>query len=177
MNNSIIPFGQEEWKWEYTTAIKYGIIALIVLYLIRFVALFIKESLKYFHSVYKESTYGNAIILLRDSFAEAHYYRKTPHFRDTEFMSSMMMFCNNLKKCFDSITKSNCSVSIKVPILDDKVGEHTILKNLTRDQENNHRDTKQYQEIKHTILGNSAFSNCLDNVLKDRPKKYYINND
>ena len=173
----ILPFGQEEWKWNYTTAIKYGLIALLTLYLIRFIALFIKESLKYFHSVYKESTYGNAIILLRDSFAEAHYYRKTPDFQDKEFMSSMMIFCNNLKMCFDSITKSSCSVSIKVPILDKKVGEHTILKNLTRDQKNINRDTKQYQEIEHTILGNSAFSSCLDNVLKDRPKKYYINND
>lgn len=173
----IIPFGQEEWKWEYSTAIKYAIIALVGLYIIRFIALFIKESLKYFHSIYKEAAYGNAIILLRDSFAEAHYYRKTPDFQDNEFMSSMMIFCNNLKICFDSITKSNCSVSIKVPIRDSKVEQHTILKNLTRDTSNNKRDTKQYQQIEHTILGNSAFSNCLDNVLKDRPKKYYINND
>lgn len=173
----IIPFGLKEWKWEYVTAIKYALIAVIVLYLIRFIAIFIKESLKYFHLVYKESAYGNAIILLRDSFAEAHYYRKTPDFQDKEFMSSMMIFCNNLKICFDSITNSKCSVSIKVPIKDAKVGEHTILKNLTRDQQNSKRDTKQYQEIEHTIIGNSAFSSCLDNVLKDRPKKYYINND
>lgn len=173
----IIPFGQHEWKWDYTAAIKYAVFALLILYLIRFIALFIKESLKYFHSIYKESAYGNAIILLKDSFAEAHHYRKNPDFQDKEFMSSMMIFCNNLKICFDSITKSNCSVSIKVPIKDTKVVEQSVLKNLTRDSKNSKRDTKKYQETEHTILGNSAFSNCLDNVLKDRPKKYYINND
>jgi len=173
----LIPFGQNEWRWEFTTAIKYGVLALVVLYVIRFIAIFIKEALKYFHSIYKESAYGDAIILLKDSFAETHHIRKSPDFQDKEFMSSMMIFCNNLKISFDGITKSNCSVSIKVPIKDSKVEEHSTLKNLTRDSQNSQRDTSKYQETEHTILGNSAFSNCLDNVLKDRPNKYYLNND
>lgn len=177
LTSVIIPFGKEVWKWDYITAIKYSAFAFGVFYLFRFIAIAIKESIKYFHSVYKESVYGDAIILLKQSFAEAHYYRKTPEFDDEDFMRSMMVFCNNLKIIYDKITKSNCSVSIKVPIKDTKVSEHTVLKNLTRNTENSSRDTKKYQETEHTIIGNSAFSNCLDRVLKNNPEKFYINND
>ncbi|TSE10324.1 hypothetical protein [Aquimarina algiphila] len=177
LTSFIIPIGKEVLEWDTVTALIFALVISLVLYILRFLIIALKESIKYFHSVYKESVYGDAIILLKESFAEAHYYRKTPEFQDEDFMRSMMVFCNNLKLIYDKITKSDCSVSIKVPIRDVRVGEQTILKNLTRNKENKSRDTEEYNNIEHTIIGNSAFSNCLDKVLKNNQKKYYINSD
>ena len=173
----IIPVGKEVFEWNSLTVLYTIITILGSLYLLRFLLIATKETIKFFHLAYKESVYGDTIILLKDSFAEAHYYRKTPDFNDEEFMKSMMIFCNNLKKCFDNITKSECSVSIKVPVKSTKVDSSSVLKNLTRDVSNSKRDTKTYINTEHTIIGNSAFSYCLDNVLKNKKEKFYINDD
>lgn len=125
----------------------------------------------------KESIYGDAIILLKDSFAYAHLYRKTAGHQDEEFMRAMIKFCENLKKIFDKKTRSKCSVSIKVPIKTNIVVEGTSLENLCRDPENHRtRDTVVYSKTNHTIIGNTAFQKSLNNVLKNNSKKYYINN-
>ncbi|MGD1945876.1 MAG: hypothetical protein ACFB0A_06380, partial [Croceivirga sp.] len=177
LTSVLIPFGEEVWKWNYVNALKYTALIFFIVYLLRFVVIALKESIKYFHSVYQESVYGEAIILLKHSFAEAHFYRKTPEFNNEDFMRSMIVFCNNLKKIYDRITKVDCSVSIKVPVKGSRVDAQTLLKNLTRDKDHVSRDTKIYESTNHTILGNSAFSNCLDSVLKGNKEKFYINND
>jgi len=169
-------FGETFFKLDITRSIIYALIALLILYLIRLIPILIIKSLKYYHEVYKNSTYGDAIIILKDCFAEVHYYRKTDGFQEDEFMKSMMIFCNNLKIIFDKITKSDCSVSIKVPVQDVKVTETTNLKNLTRDNSHKHRDTNEYNQIQHTIIGNTAFNNTLNKVITNKSDKYYINN-
>lgn len=177
LTSVVIPIGKEIFEWNYVTALITAGSALVILYLIRFFLIAIKETIKYFHEVYKNSAYGDAIIYLKDSFAEAHYYRKTPGFQENEFIKSMIIFCNNLKIIFDKITHSDCSVSIKVPVTDSKVTEGSVLKNLTRDKEHKGRDTNQYNDIKHTIIGNSAFNNCLNKVISNQQSKFYLNND
>lgn len=171
-----LQFGEKFFNLDAERSIKYAIIAIVVLYVIRLIPILFIRSLKYYHEVYKNSIYGDAIIILKDCFAEVHYYRKTDGFQEDEFMKSMMIFCNNLKIIFDKVTNSDCSVSIKVPVQDEKVTETTNLKNLTRDNSHKQRDTKEYNETKHTIIGNTAFNNTLNKVITNKLDKFYINN-
>ncbi len=172
-----LPMGKELFEWDTKTSLITVGISLLVLYFFRFLLLSVKNSIKYFHRVYKESVYGDAIILLKDSFSEAHYYRKTPGFQEKDFMNSMIIFCDNLKTVYDKITNSNCSVSIKVPVEDSKVSEKTLLKNLSRNVSHKKRDTDLYSNTEHTIIGNSPFNNCLNKVITNQKEKFYINND
>lgn len=171
-----LQFGEKFFDLDRERSIKYALIVIIVLYIIRLLPILIIKSLKYYHEVYKNSIYGDAIVILKDCFAEINYYRKTEGFQEDEFMKSMIVFCNNLKIIFDKITKSDCSVSIKVPVQDTKVTETTNLKNLTRDNSHRNRDTDEYNKTKHTIIGNTAFNNTLNKVITNRSEKYYINN-
>jgi len=174
---STLTIGEKIFHLNTNKSIIYGIVAIIILFILRFLLIFMKESLKYFHEVYTNSIYGDTIIILKESFATAHYYRKTPGHDDKEFMNSMIVFCNSLKEIYDKITKSDCSVSIKVPLKDDSINEHSILMNLTRDVKHNNRDTEKYSKIKHTIIGNTPFSYCINKVIKNARNKAYINNN
>lgn len=173
----VVPIGKEYFEWDSILAISYCIIGLLMFLTLRLFIIFFKEVLKYYHEVYQNSIYGEAIILLKDSFGEAHYYRKTPGYDEESFMKSMMVLCNNLKTIFDSTTKSNCSVSIKVPVSDDVISPSTELKNLTRDVSCKSRDTDDYNDKKHTIIGNTAFSNCLNKVITNKTERFYVNNN
>lgn len=157
-------------------SIYWGLGIIFSLFLIRFVLIFFKESIKYFHEKYKNSYYGDAIILLNECFAAMHNYRKTPGHNDEEFVKAMVLLCNNLKIIFDKLVKSDCSVSIKVPIADDSIKPQTLLCNLVRDIEHRGRDTEQYMQTQHTLLGNTAFSYCLNKVSSKSKSKYYKNN-
>jgi len=152
-----------------------GILSIIAL--IRFFYFIFQETIAFLKFKYTESVYGDALILLKDSFAKAHHYRKTPGHQDPEFMDSLINFCDNLKKVFDNITKGNCSVSVKVPIQMENVDEKASMQNLARDPKNRlKRDTTEYQNTNHTIIGNTAFHKTLNNVLKNNSLKYYLNN-
>ena len=168
--------GEKFFHWDTERSVKFGLFVVSILFLLRFFLFFIVGCLKYYHEVYKNSIYGDAIIILKDSFATTHHYRKTPGHNDTEFMKSMMTFCNNLQIIFEKILKTDCSVSIKVPVSNTKVDESTSLMNLTRDIKNKNRDTKDYSETNHTIIGNTAFINSFNKVLKNSKEKYYLNN-
>ncbi|MBY0482137.1 MAG: hypothetical protein K2Q21_12325 [Chitinophagaceae bacterium] len=174
---AVLKFGKDFFELNPEKSVVIGFIALVILFLFRFGLIFIKESLKYFHEIYTNSVYGEAIIILKDSFAQAHAYRKTPGHQDTEFMSAMLLFCNNLKTIYDEVTKSNCGVSIKVPIGDNKVDEKTVLVNLTRDINHQDRDTKLYSGVKHTIIGNTAFSSSFNKFMLGQKEKHFINNN
>ncbi len=171
-----LTLGEKVFHLEPTRSVLFAGTSVAILFLIRFILIFFKESLKYFHQVYVNSVYGDAIIILKDNFAATHYYRKSPGHHDDEFMKSMILFCNGLKEIYDKILKSETCVSIKVPIRDTNVQEHTTLMNLTRDTKHNSRDTKQYNDIKHTIIGNTPFSYCFSKVVNNSKEKAYINN-
>lgn len=171
-----LTLGEKIFHLDPKRSIFFAAVSVAALFLIRFILIFFKESLKYFHQVYVNSVYGEAIIILKDNFASTHYYRKSPGHNDEEFMKSMMLFCNGLKDIYDKILKSQTSVSIKVPIRDISVSEHTTMMNLTRDTKHISRDTQQYKKIKHTIIGNTPFSYCLSKVVNNSKEKAYINN-
>jgi|JI7StandDraft_1071085.scaffolds.fasta_scaffold20616_4 hypothetical protein len=171
-----LTFGEKIFHLDTQKSVLYACAFLAILFILRFVLIFIKESLKYFHQVYVNSVYGDAIIILKENFASTHYYRKSPGHNDDEFMKSMMLFCNGLKEIYDKILKSETSVSIKVPIRDTGVKEQTTLMNLTRDAKHISRDTQQYKDLKHTIIGNTPFSYCLSKVVNNSKEKAYINN-
>lgn len=173
----VLKLGKDFFEFSLEKSILYGFFALLILFVLRFALFFIKNSLKYFHEVYTNSVYGEAIIILKDSFAQAHAYRKTPGHQDIEFMSAMILFCNNLKVIYDNITKSNCAVSIKVPIGDNKVDEKTVLVNLARDVNHQSRDTLKYTNVKHTLIGNTAFSSSFNKFIKGQKERCFINNN
>ena len=172
-----LTIGERFFNIEPKRSVIFGIVFLVILFTLRFLLIFLKESLKYFHQVYVNSIYGDAIIILKESFASTHFYRKKPGHNDEEFIKSMILFCDNLKEIYDKIIKSNTSVSIKVPIRDTDVQEQTILMNLTRDTKHFSRDTEKYKSIKHTIIGNTPFTYCLNNVINNASNKAYINNN
>ena len=160
-----------------------GLGVIVSLYLFRSSILFFKFVAIYLHEVYLNSTYGEAIIKLKNSFAKLHAYRKNPGHQDEQFIEAMVFLCNSLKEIFDDLTKSDCSVSIKVPIQSANVDVGTSLVNLVRDTDHStpdtkkNRDTQNYRNIPHTIIGNTAFSNSLNKVFQNRSDKYFINND
>ena len=172
---SALTLGERIFHLEPKRSLVFATISIVCLFLIRFILIFFKESLKYFHQVYVNSVYGEAIIL-KENFATTHYYRKSPGHNDEEFMKSMILFCNGLKEIYDRILKSETCVSIKVPIRDISVREHTTLMNLTRDTKHHSRDTQKYKNIKHTIIGNTSFSYCFSKVVNNSKEKAYINN-
>jgi hypothetical protein len=179
----VLQFGKNFFQWELNRSIIFAVASIVAIYLFRVFLVFIVQSLKYFHEVYRNSNYGEAILLMKDSFATFHLYRKTPGHQDEAFMASMVLLCNNLKLAYDKITNSECSVSIKVPLSDSKIDEKAILSNLTRDTPHSkkdtslNRDTDKYCKTKHTLIGNTAFSHSFNKVIKNQKEKHYINNN
>lgn len=159
-------------------SIKIGIVVLLSIFVLRFIIFLIINLVRYFHYIYQESIYGDAIILLKDAFASVHKLRKRNPVDDRELMAAMLTICNNLKIIFDKITHANSSVSIKVPLIG-PVSANTVLMNLCRDKAHSLvRDTAKYKETQHTIIGNTSFQVPLNNVLKgDRENFCYLNND
>lgn len=147
------------------------------LFFVRFVIHGIRFSIKHLQEVYKESIYGEAIILLKDSFGKVHRYRKSPGYQDKEFMELMVDICNNLRKIFEKITHASCGISIMVPIKG-HVDGNTTLMNLCRDQNTyKSRETDEFKSREHTILGNTSFSRTLNSVLNGSKKRFYFNNN
>ncbi|OUL60050.1 hypothetical protein [Flavobacterium sp. AJR] len=173
---AVLLIGKVYFYLELKTSIILGIIILFVIFLGRFFLIFLKESFKYFHEVYKNSIYGDAIILLNECFASLNEYRKKNTHDDEEFMKAMILLCNNLKVIFTAIAKQECAVSIKVPIANTWNNE-TLIVNLVRDSDHSSRDTKEYMEAQHTLLGNTAFTFCLHKVSSNKDSKAFINNN
>ncbi|QOG02294.1 hypothetical protein [Flavobacterium sp. MDT1-60] len=167
--------GEKFLGLKFQTSLIFGVVLLLFIFLVRWGLIFVKESLKYFHEVYTNSIYGNAIILLNECSASLNEYRKKNTHDDTEFLKAMILLCNNLKIIFTDIVKDECAVSIKVPIASEWNNE-TLVMNLVRDSEHSSRDTIAYTETKHTLLGNTAFTFCLNKVSSNNTSKAYVNN-
>lgn len=166
-----------DFEWSISHPVIWSGLILLILIFAYFFLTFSKNFLSYWHSVFKDSKYGDAIILLKESFAKIHLYRKTPEFDDEDFMEAVLRLCNNLKIIFDSITGSKCSVSIKVPVNEREVQSYTRLQNLARDTEHSNRDTEDYKNAIHTVSGNTPFSFCANRVAEKKNKKYYIHDN
>lgn len=174
----ILLFGKNFLNTTVEYSILLGIGLLVTLMILRFLLFFAINVLRLIHYTYKETMYGEAIILLRDAFSRVHHLRKLDKIEDKEFISTMTVFCNHLKAIFDKKTKGNCSVSIKVPVKG-TVNETTQVINFCRDSvATKVRDTKLYNEISHTIIGNTAYQKVLNSILRGSKEKFhYINNN
>ena len=176
--SALLKIGKDYFGTNVFYSICIGIGIILTLFILRFIAFLAINVIKYLHYHYKESIYGDAIILLKDAFAKVHWLRKNRPFGDTEFIEAMTTICNNLKKIFDKKTKSNCSVSIKVPVVG-PVSADTTVTNLCRDTPHSLiRDTDKYKMIQHTIVSNTPYQVILANVKRgDKLNFYYLNND
>ena len=174
----LLLFAKNFLEKSVANSFKYGIIFVLVIFVSRLILFFSINVVKHLHFVYKESIYGDAIIILRDSFSKVHYLRKKGKIDDEEFMEVMVVFCNNLKKIFDKKTKKQCSVSIKVPVKG-PVNSSATVHNLCRDSiATKTRDTDDYKRTNHTIIGNTAFQKIVNNIFKGNKENFfYLNND
>lgn len=174
----ILLLGKNFFNTTVENSIYIGISILLIIFFIRYLLFFSINVIQLIHYTYKESVYGDAIILLRDSFSKIHSLRKFDQIEDKDFIEAMIIFCNNLKAIFDKKTKNKCSVSIKVPVKG-HVNESTKVINLCRDSvATKIRDTNDYQKLNHTIIGNTAYQKILNNILKENKEQlYYLNNN
>ncbi|WP_426065391.1 hypothetical protein [Flavobacterium sp. DSP2-3-1] len=174
----LLLLGKNFFNTTVENSIYIGISILLIIFLIRYLLFFSINVIQLIHYTYKESVYGDAIILLRDSFSKIHSLRKFDQIEDKDFIETMVIFCNNLKVIFDKKTKNKCSVSIKVPVKG-HVNESTKVINLCRDSvATKIRDTNDYQKLNHTIIGNTAYQKILNNILKENKEQlYYLNNN
>lgn len=152
---------------------------LSALFILRFLYFALIEIIVYIHNSYVDSIWGETIVDLKDAYAKIHYLRKQGAFSDEDFMETLVSFCNILKAIFDRKTKANCCVSIKVPVGQFDSLETWNLRNLCRDDSHQGRDTKQYEETKHTVIGNTPYTVIVNNLLNLKTNKYpfYVNND
>lgn len=173
----LLTFGVEHLDTTYRYSFLIAGVFVASLVVIRVLFFIIRNTFKVLNYIRREVVYGEAIVLLKNSFSLTHNYRKIPGHNDKEFMKTMMSFCNNLKKIFDKKTKGECSVSIKVPLRSEKVSENTSMFNLCRDFKHYQiRNTEHYRKTNHSIIGNTAFQKTLNNVLKHNKIKHYLNN-
>lgn len=159
-------------------SVRMGIYLFVGLFLLRYIYFVLQNTVIYIHNAYIDSIWGKAIVDLKDAYSEIHFIRKKEQFDDNEFMRTMILFCDTLKKIFDRKTKANCCVSIKVPVTEDEQLETLEVKNLCRDTLHTHRDTAQYASIRHSIIGNTPYQKIVNKLLKGNQKNLaYINND
>lgn len=172
-------FGKNLWNLDEIRSVLLALGVLAILYIVRFVYFLFIEVIVFIHNAYVDSIWGDAIIDLKNAYAQIHFLRKKDKISDEEFMSTLVSFCNILKVIFDRKTKGNCCVSIKVPAGQFDSIETWNLANLCRDDKHQDRDTTRYCNTKHTVLGNTPYTIIVDNLLSNNPKMpaYYINND
>lgn len=175
----IFTLGMTVLKVSITQSALMGIIFLIILFSIRFLYYLCKDLVRYIHNVYVDSIWGDAIIDLKDAYSILHYLRRQDEISDEDFMKALVTFCETLKNIFDRKTKGNCCVSIKVPTRMFNSLQTWELCNLCRDKIHSSRDTKDYEAICHTVIGNTPYLIIVNKLLdtKRKLKPYYINND
>lgn len=176
----ILMFGSNYFNLDIKTSILLGVISLIILWLFRFLYLLCEALIKYCHNTFIDSIWGDAIVELKNAYSEIHSLRKQEDISDEEFITVMVKLCDTLKKIFDKKTKANCCVSIKVPISSGDNLETLELYNLCRDSshKSKSRDTEVYKQIKHRIIGNTAYSIIVNKILRGNQKHLaYVNNN
>lgn len=172
----LIKFFKNFLDTDYDTAITIFASIVISLYILRFTLILIKNISIELHNRYRESKYGDAIILLKNAFSEIHYYRTIAQKSDKDFIETLQLLCDNIQELFSKKNLCDCSVSIKVAV-EGTIDANVSLKNLCRDSKHTDRDDHNYRNTNHTIIGNTAFQKVLNNVSrKGRSELAYINN-
>jgi hypothetical protein len=174
--SALLLFGKNFLSTGLDTSIKIGFGILICLFVCRFLLFGLKNSFKHLHHVYRESKYGNAIILLKVIFAKIHGLRRKGDFSDDDLMKTLRFLCNQLHEFFSKKAMCDCCVSIKVPVRG-SITEKASVQNLCRDSNHTDRDTDEYKSVDHTIIGNTPYRKIVNNVLRKNGNYHYLNNN
>ena len=172
---------QFDTTWWKTILIFIG--AFLSVAILFYVWFFISNAVKRWKAYRVESMWGETIKDLAQAYSEIHQLeRMAPIITERRIAMSLQEFCNKVKKIFDRKTKSNCCVSIKVPVSNySSSGEWKSIqvKNVARDKKHiKERDTDDYKVANHDIIGNTAYSRIISLVLKEsRKPRIYLNND
>lgn len=167
--------------WWQTIVVFIG--AFLVFGLMLYGWFFLTNAAKRWKNYKVESVWGKTIEDLADAYSEIHKLeRLSETIKEQQIAVALQEFCNTVKKIFDRKTKSNCCVSIKVPVSNytDKGEWNSIqVKNVARDSKHIQvRDTNEYRATNHDILGNTSYSRIISLVLKESSKPHiYLNND
>lgn len=147
-------------------------IILIIVYIIFFVK--VLKKINY-------NVYGEAIILINQSFAQLHKYNKDKNKKTIEEKSKSLLdilnlFCNNLSNIFTIISNSKCNASIKI-ILNN--GTDPEIKNIAANDEKrkNRIETDAYRNIKHTLYNNTPYILIVNKITNNEYPFYYLNNN
>lgn len=144
---------------------------------------FVSNAAKRWKNYRVESVWGKTIEDLAEAYSEIHKLeRLSTTVKEQQIGKTLQDFCNIIKKIFDRKTKSDCCVSIKVPVSNftDKGEWNSIqVKNVARDSKHiQARDTNEYKAANHDILGNTSYSRIISLVIKESSKPHiYLNND
>ena len=155
-----------------------AIILITVITMACFVIIFCRNIVKWLTRGNIKAKRKNAIIISNEISADIHHLNRQDNISNTQFSVAMNSFCDKLKNLFDENSKVDYSVSIKVPTNGHSFKQcECQLRNLCRDKLHEQRDTNRYNQTPHTIIGNTAFSIVISNLISNTDEFAYINND
>ena len=167
-------------KWWENLAILMG--SLVTLFVFFYCFYFLRNAYGWIHNLTVESIWGEIIKVLAEVYAQIHEIERKESITENDVADVLGSFCNKVKLLFDKKTNSDCCVSIKVPIShysDSGEWQSIQVKNISRDQKHiSERDTTNYKNTNHDVIGNTAYSYVISMVIKEssNPKVYLDNN-
>ena len=143
---------------------------------------FLRNAYGWIHDLRVESVWGEIVKVLAEVYAYIHEIERKEEVTEKDIADVLSFFCGRVKTLFDKKTNSDCCVSIKVPIshYSDKGEWQSIqVKNVSRDQKHiSDRDTTDYKNANHDVVGNTAYSYVISMVIKESSKpRVYLDND
>lgn len=170
----------KELEWWQSLLVLAG--SLIAIALLLYIFYFLRNAYGWIHNVRVESIWGEIVKVLAEVYAYIHEIERKPELTDNDIAGVLSFFCNKVKELFDKKTGSDCCVSIKVPIShysDSGEWQSIQVKNVSRDQKHiSDRDTQEYKNANHDILGNTAYSYVISMIIKESSKpRIYLDND
>lgn len=167
-------------KYTILESVTISIFFLFLLYVLFLLFFIVKNTIKYLHQRWIDSIWNDALKGFAKSYTYINKLRRQQDVDTKEFVDVLQTFCDCLKNTFDKLTTTNCSVSIKIPIIG---GENTenltscVVSNICRDSKHKNRDTIEYQNTTHTIIGNTPYRVIVCNLMsRNFSKALYINN-
>lgn len=149
---------------------------LVVFFVLFYVYYFLRNAYGWIHNLTVESIWGEVVKVLAEVYAYIHEIERKNPITEKDIADVLCFFCNKVKVLFDKKTNSNCSVSIKVPIShysDSGEWQSIQVKNISRDQAHiSERDTTEYKNAIHDIVGNTAYSYIVSMVMKKSSKQH-----
>ena len=152
-------------------SIKWTLIGIGAYYLILFIYRLWENYKIWFANHFFDSIWGEGLLLVQDVHDIVRSYENDKDHRD----KYLATFCNKTKTFFDRLTKSKCSVSIKLPKETTDYANLEVV-NVSRDNKSTSRDTVDYKAQKHLVFQNTAYSTVIARMTKGKANAVYVNN-